>query len=203
MVDAARAEGVRHFVFSSVLHAITRDLVQQEIKREIEELLVSSGLQFTILQPANDMMPLKLLPAFEEGVFRLSWSLDRWQTMVDLDDVTDVAVKVRGEPHLHFAATYELAGSCRYTGHEIGVIISRVLGRTVAVERVTGEDDLRAFFGANADVASGKYDHQLRVFRAISAYYSSNDFVGNPNALRWPLGREPTDYEQFVRKEYN
>jgi len=36
IVDAARAEGVRHFVFSSVLHAITTDLVQHEIKRDIE-----------------------------------------------------------------------------------------------------------------------------------------------------------------------
>ena len=39
--------------FSSVLHAITTDLIQHELKRDIEEHLVSSGLEFTILQPAN------------------------------------------------------------------------------------------------------------------------------------------------------
>ncbi|MGO9906747.1 MAG: SDR family oxidoreductase [Solirubrobacteraceae bacterium] len=39
VVDAARAEGVRHLVFSSVLHAITADLVQHEIKRDIDEPL--------------------------------------------------------------------------------------------------------------------------------------------------------------------
>jgi uncharacterized protein YbjT (DUF2867 family) len=53
VVDAARAEGVKHLVFSSVLHAITTDLVQHEIKRDIEEHLLSSGLEFTILQPAT------------------------------------------------------------------------------------------------------------------------------------------------------
>ncbi|HEY0934871.1 MAG TPA: NmrA family NAD(P)-binding protein [Trebonia sp.] len=42
VVDAARAAGVRHFVFSSVLHAIITDLVQHEIKRDIEEHLISS-----------------------------------------------------------------------------------------------------------------------------------------------------------------
>ena len=47
VVDAARAEGVKHLVFSSVLHAITTDLVQHEIKRDIEEHLLSSGLEFT------------------------------------------------------------------------------------------------------------------------------------------------------------
>jgi len=35
VVDAARAQGVEHFVFSSVLHAITTDLVQHEIKRDV------------------------------------------------------------------------------------------------------------------------------------------------------------------------
>ena len=83
IVDSARAEGVRHLVFSSVLHAITTDLVQHKIKRDIEEHLLSSGLEFTILQPSNYMLPLKLQPAFEKGVFELSWSLSavsRWWT---------------------------------------------------------------------------------------------------------------------------
>jgi hypothetical protein len=30
VIDAARTAGVRHFVFSSVLHAITTDLIQHE-----------------------------------------------------------------------------------------------------------------------------------------------------------------------------
>ena len=50
-IDAAKAEGVKHFVFSSVLHAVLTDLVQHEIKRDVEEYLLSSGLEFTILQP--------------------------------------------------------------------------------------------------------------------------------------------------------
>src|SRR3546814_12600887 len=71
MIDAAKKAGVAHFVFSSVLHAITTDLVQHEIKRDIEEHLLSSGLDFTILQPANYMAPWRLPSAFREGVFRL------------------------------------------------------------------------------------------------------------------------------------
>lgn len=88
-IDAARAAGVQHFVFSSVLHAIITDLVQHEIKRDLEEYLVSSGMEFTILQPANYMLRHRLMPAFTEGVFRLSWALDRYQSMVDLGDVTE------------------------------------------------------------------------------------------------------------------
>ncbi len=77
LVDAARAEGVQHFVFSSVLHSIVTDLVQHTIKRDVEEHLLASDLEFTILQPSNYMLPLKLRPAFSRNVFELSWSLDR------------------------------------------------------------------------------------------------------------------------------
>jgi uncharacterized protein YbjT (DUF2867 family) len=83
VVDAARAHGVQHFVFSSVLHAITTDLIQHGIKRDIEEHLLSSRLEFTILQPTNYMAQNKLKPVFEQGIFQLSWSLDRRQSLVD------------------------------------------------------------------------------------------------------------------------
>lgn len=67
IIDAAQAEGVDHFVMSSVLHAITTDLVQHEVKRDIEEHLLSSGLEFTILQPTNYMLAHRLKPAVERG----------------------------------------------------------------------------------------------------------------------------------------
>lgn len=199
MVDAARAAGVDHVVLSSVLHAITTDLVHHEIKRDIEEHLLSSGLEYTILQPANYMLPLKLRPAFEQGVFRLSWSLDRRQSMVDLGDVAEVAAKVLIEGAPHWAATYELVGPGRHTGHEIGAIVARVVGRPIAVEEIDGDTYLKAWFG---DVDPADFPHQARVLRSISARYSAHDFLGNPNVLTWLLGRPPTSYETFVRSQY-
>ena len=198
MVDAARAAGVGHFVFSSVLHAITTDLIQHEIKRDLEEHLLSSGMQFTILQPANYMLPHRLTSVFEEDVFRLSWSLDRRQSMVDLDDVADVAALVLTKPECHAAATYELAGPGTYTGHDIGQLLSRVLGRPIQVERMDAEAFIRARMG---DSDPSALERQLRMIRAIEARYSSHDFIGNPNVLTWLLGRPPTTFEAFVRKE--
>src|ERR1700684_772757 len=199
IVDAARAEGVRHFVFSSVLHAIITDLVQHEIKRDIEEHLLSSGLEFTILQPANYMLPLKLRPVFERGVFELSWSLDRRQSLVDLGDVTDVACMALLDSERHAGATYELASPGRYTAYELGDIISRVLGRPIVVREIDADTYLKAWV---ADADPQQVTHQIRVLRAISARYSSHDFVGNPNVLTWLLGRPPTTFEEYVRQQY-
>ena len=199
MVDAARAAGVDHFVFSSVLHAITTDLIQHEIKRDVEEHLLSSGLEFTILQPSNYMLAHRLTSVFEEGVFRLPWSLDRGQSMVDLGDVTDVAALVLSHPERHAAATYELAGPGRFTAHDIGQLLSAVTGRPVAVERLDLEAFVLARFGSGDPET---LQHQLRTSRAIEARYSNHDFLGNPNVLAWLLGRPPTSFEQFARTEY-
>lgn len=199
MIDAARAEGVGHFVFSSVLHAIASDLIQHEIKRDIEEHLLSSGLEYTILQPANYMLASRMKAVFEEGVFRLAWSLDRRQSMVDLDDVTDVVALVLSDPERHAAATYELVGPGHFTAYEIGAVASKVVGREITVECFDVEVFVRERFGTLDPVA---LQHMLRMNRAIATYYSHHDFVGNSNVLSFLLGRPATTFEEFVRREY-
>jgi uncharacterized protein YbjT (DUF2867 family) len=199
-VDAARAAGVQHFVFSSVLHAIITDLVQHEIKRDLEEHLISSGLEFTILQPANYMMRHRLKPAFTKGVFLLSWALDRYQSMVDLGDVTEVAAAVLAESDHHAGATYELVAPGRYTAHDLAEIISKVAGREIIAEQIDSEVFLKASLGADTLT---QFPYQARVSRAISERYSSHDFIGNPNVLTWLLGREPTTFEQFTQKAFD
>ncbi len=199
-VDAARAAGVRHFVFSSVLHPIITDLIQHEIKRDIEEHLLSSGLEFTILQPSNYMLPMRLRPVFENGVFPLSWSLDRYQSMVDLDDVAEVAAAVLADSAHHAGATYELVAPGRYTAYDLARITSGVLGRQVAVEQIEPAIFLKQFLGV-ADLS--QFPYQTSVSRAISMRYSNHDFVGNSNVLAWLLGRPPTTWEQFVRRQFD
>ncbi len=199
MIDAARAANVGHFVFSSVLHAIATDLIQHEIKRDQEEHLLSSGLEFTILQPTNYMLPHRVWPVFAGEPFRLAWSLDRRQSMVDLEDITDVAALVLGEPKRHAGATYELAAPGRFTAYDIGGVLSKVLGREIGVEQMDTEAFVRARFG---DGDPAVLDYQLRVIRAISAHYSRHDFLGNPNVLSWLLARPPTSFEDFVRREH-
>lgn len=199
-VDAARSAGVKHFVFSSVLHAIITDLVQHEIKRDIEEHLLSSGLEFTILHPANYMMPHRLLPAFEQGIFRLSWALDRYQSMVDVGDVAEVAAIVLADTDRHAGATYELVAPGRYTAHDLAKIISGVLGREITAQQVDSGTFLKQLLGAE-DLSP--FPYTVQASQAISARYSNHDFIGNSNVLRWLLGRQPTTFEQFVHRQFD
>ncbi|MFC8231353.1 NmrA family NAD(P)-binding protein [Streptomyces sp. NPDC057287] len=197
-IDAAREAGVKHFVFSSVLHAILTDLTQHEVKRDLEEHLLSSGIEFTILQPANYMLRHRLKPAVEQGLFRLSWALDRYQSMVDLSDVAEVAAAVLADSGRHAGATYELVAPGRYTALDIATVISDVLGREVAAERIDADQFTAASLGADHEIC---FPYHTGAARAISKRYSSHDFIGNPNVLTWLLGREPTSFKDFVQRE--
>jgi hypothetical protein len=35
----------------------------------------------------------------------------------------------------------------------------------------------------------------------MNAHYDNHGLIGNPNVLRWILGREPNDFAGFVRRE--
>lgn len=211
VVEAAEAAGVRHLVFSSVLHANIGDLIQHRIKLAIEERVVLSKLNFTILQPTNYMLPAWFKPVFQSGVFRLWWSMERRQSLIALEDCADAATKVVCEGSKHYGATYELSSADCLTGFEISDTIARVTGRPIKAEEVAAEEFFfkhRQLPAVEARRASGQsvrpedFAHELEVFRAIGECYGRHDFVGNPNVLTWLLGRKPTSVEDYVRKEY-
>ena len=194
-IDAAKGAGVTHFVFSSVLHPILTDLVQHEIKRDIEEHLISSGLEYTILQPTIYMAPRRFGPVLATGELKVGWALDRLQSLVDIGDVTDVAAAVLTDGDVHKGATYELVGPGRYTAHDMGAVLSEVLERPIAVREVDAETYLAGLFGQRDP---SEIPHEVSVARSLRARYSSHDFTGNPNVLTWLLGRAPTTFAQFV-----
>ena len=42
---------------------------------------------------------------------------------------------------------------------------------------------------------------RIEVMTKMNAHYDAHGLVGNPNVLRWLLGREPTRFAEFVRRE--
>jgi uncharacterized protein YbjT (DUF2867 family) len=208
VIDAAIAAGVRHLVYSSVLHPIITDLLQHATKRDVEERLVSSPVNFTILQPADYMQFLVPPSTYETGELVMAWSIDTRQSAIDLDDLAIVAAKVLLEGEPHYGATYELAGPGCFDGHELARTIARVSGREVTLRRIsveefvqaTAEDNLRTV-NADADREPG-IAFQMRMLRALGTWYERHDFVGNANVLTMLLGRTPTTLEQFVAKDH-
>lgn len=198
MVRQAREAGVRHFVFSSVLHPILTGLTQHVHKREIEECLLESGLNFTILQPADYMQASIGGYSAHGDTYALGWVLERRQSLVDLNDVAEVVTKVLVEGEVHHGATYELCSADCLTAHEIAQALSEATGRTVTARMIPwSEKAYRAFFRTD-DLDSVRYG--VAAFETLNGWYDRFDFVGNSNVLRMLLGREPTRYAEFARR---
>ena len=140
VIEAAERAGVKHLVFSSVLHAIEDRLIQHRSKLAIEQRIIVSKLNWTILQPTNYMLPAWSYPVFKTEVFRLWWSLDRRQSLIVLDDYAEVAAKVILEGARHHAATYELSSGDCLTAYEIADRFASITGRPIRAEEVTADE---------------------------------------------------------------
>lgn len=200
MVAAAKKAGVQHFIYSSVLHPILTGLLQHERKRDVEEKLLESGLNFTIVQPADFFQTVQYRHAFATGEFKLVWGGDKRQSLVDLNDVAEVVAKIILEGPAHYGATYELSSPDCLSPREIADQIAGVTGKPVKVVVDEVDDFLTTWFGDaySREAMASEY----KTFKALSDWYWTYDFVGNPNVLGWLLGRPPTSFGEFLLSEY-
>ena len=190
-IGEARKAGVEHFIYHSVLHPQTERMNHHWQKLRVEEMLLESGLPFTILQPAPYMQ--NLLASWENiveaGVLRVPYSINSKFSFVDLEDVAEAVQVILTEPE-HANATYELTGTSPMSHVEVAEILSRLLNRDVRAEKEEiGEWRLRA---------KGMSDDAVANLVRMFEYYDEWGLVGNPNVLRWLLKREPASLEKFV-----
>lgn len=96
LIDQAKAHGVQHFVFISVLGADRgyEDAPVFKAKRAVERYLQGSGLNYTILRPAG--LASNLLPLAERfrqtGIYLLIGDPKNRTSIVSTDDLARIAV---------------------------------------------------------------------------------------------------------------
>ena len=195
MLAAARDAGVELFVYHSVLHPQTEGMPHHWRKLRVEEMLLESGLPFTILQPAAYMQNVQAAWSSirEQGIYPVPYAAETRTSLVDLADVAEVARKVLTEPG-HEHATYQLSSPDALSPLDIARILTQVLEREVRVEVIPREvwrDRARA---------SGLDDERIATLRKMFDYYADYGFRGSPRVLEWLLGRPPTRFVDYARR---
>ena len=191
VIDAAVRAGVEHVVLMSVTHPQLEPLLNHQSKLAVERHLLGSRLPFTILQPMHYMQAVDVPECVDGGVFRQPFSLERPLSFVDLADVGAAVATVLSAPEQHRWATYEVCGSDTLSAHEVARVLSEVGGAGVRAEQVPME----------AVLPAGAPDHTIDGFIRLFNHYDRYGILGNPNVLRWLLGREPTTFVEYVRRE--
>ena len=193
LIAAATHLGASRLVYHSVLHPQIEAMPHHWDKLRVEEMLLSSALDFTILQPAAYMQNLIGMwrGIVEDSVLRVPYPAGTRLSLVDLDDVAEVAARALTEDG-HVGATYELIGTAPLSQTEIATAIGAVLNRDIGVEAdsvETWEARVRA---------AGMGEHQRVTLAAMFRYYAQHGLIGNPQTLRWLLGRAPNNLAHFV-----
>jgi uncharacterized protein YbjT (DUF2867 family) len=194
VVAAARRAGVRHFVQFSVTHPQLEPLLNHQAKLAVERIVLLSRMPFTILQPMHYMQNIDVGRVVADGQLRQPYSLESRLAHVDLEDVAEVAANVVGEPHHHYA-TYELCGRDLWNAYELAQIIAAEAGRSVTAVRVDVPPPADV-----GDVASEDDDHRHDAMFRLFDHYGRYGITGNPNVLRWLLGRPPTGFDEYARR---
>jgi len=194
IVNAAQSANVERFVFHSVLHPQIEAMPHHWLKMRVEELLFESGLPFTIIQPTIYMQNiLANWNQIENGIYPIPYAPETRLSMVDLDDVAQVAAKVLTEAG-HQNAVYELVGVAAVSQTEVAKILSEQLHRPVTVKQIPLEEWER-----NART-SGIGEYQVTTLLKMFRYYERFGFAGSPNVLTYLLQRKPTLLEDFVKR---
>ena len=198
MIRSAQKNHLKHFVYHSVLHPQVEAMPHHWKKMRVEDQIFKIKMPFTILQPAAYMQNVLgyLDDMLKTGEYRIPYSTSSRTSMIDLNDLAEVVVKVLSEPG-HENAIYELVSSDALSALDVATLVASVTGKLIlagTLDRANWEKDAR-----KAGLSDYAVDTLLKMFQ----YYEEYDFIGNSNQLTWLLGREPSSFKQFFRQAYN
>lgn len=190
MVDAAKRARIGKFVFSSVIHP-ANGLANHASKLPVEEALLRSGLDYTILYPATLFQ--NIAPAWpavvQSGMFAEPFSNTVRLARVDYRDVAEVAAEALTGDRLAYGS-FELAADGMHNRIEIAAVMSAVLGRPIAPVELGFEE----WVAVAKPPFQGEALRQLaRVFESYSTFGSAS----NSLTLRAILGREPRSLHRY------
>lgn len=196
-INAARSAKVEHFVYHSVLHSVLQDLPHHQKKLMVEEIVINSGIPYTIIQPAafmqNILQGWKLLS--EEGIFeqRFFTSKETRICMIDLTDLAEAVSIILTKPG-YTGATYELCGPENLSLADMLAAFKQNFGREVKAQTTPME------LWAAQLKKHGLGDYQINTLFTMFKHYNEHGFIGNPNVLTWILGRRPNDFASFIHR---
>ncbi|MBW6473166.1 MAG: NmrA family NAD(P)-binding protein [Anaerolineaceae bacterium] len=198
MIQAAQKNHLKHFVYHSVLHPQVEAMPHHWKKMRVEDQLFRISMPFTILQPAAYMQNVLgyLDKMLKTGEYRIPYSTSSRSSMIDLDDLAEIVVKVLTEEG-HENAIYELCSHEALSALDVATVVAGVTGKLIlasTLDRADWEKDARR---------AGLSDYAVGTLLKMFQYYEEYDFIGNSNQLTWLLGREPNSFLTFFRQAYN
>jgi uncharacterized protein YbjT (DUF2867 family) len=194
-VSAAKNAGVGRFIYYSVMHPLRREVRHHRLKLDTEEMLIESGLPYSIVQPMRYMQHLEPIwkKVMDDGVHAMPFNTHVKFNVVDLLDLAEATARITVEDGWLYG-TFELAGPEPLSQADMADIITKVTGRLVEAAQVpiSGLKEKARAGGASED--------RVEQMVIMNEHYDAFGFLGNPRILELILGRKANSYENYVRR---
>jgi NAD(P)H dehydrogenase (quinone) len=197
IINLCKSLKVNRIIYHSVLHAQVSTMPHHWQKMQVEELLFTSSLDYTILQPTAYMQNiLGYKDSINSGIYPIPYPISSKISLVDLSDVADVASKIITESN-HLYAIYELVGTFPLSQIEVAEKLSYYLNKNVLPKELTIHD------WENSPAIKNMPEFTKNTLKSMFHYYAEHGLAGNNHVLSWLLGRAPNTLEQFLKRDYS
>lgn len=157
VVDAAKAAGVVHIIYTSAPHADTSSLVLAPEHKATEELIRASGIAFTILR--NNWYTENYLGDLEQaratGEIVSSAGAGRVASASRADYAAAAAVVATSTGHE--GASYELSGDVAWDFTDLAAAVSQIVGRPVSYRPVSPDERLGGLVAVGVDEPTAQF----------------------------------------------
>jgi NAD(P)H dehydrogenase (quinone) len=194
VVNAARASGVKHIIYTSVLKASETLKFTAGIDHyHTETFLKESGIPYTFFRHTFyiEVLPMLFGGALESG----QWYYAADNAKVNFAARTDMAegiANVTIAPAQHANKIYEIAGNQSYTFNEIAGVLSKTVGKTVSYIPIPVEALREGMKQAGVPEA------YIPMYASIAEAIVAGELDIKDNSLEKLLQRKPVTLEEYL-----
>jgi NADH dehydrogenase len=191
LIDAAKATGVKQFIYTSFSGNLDRDFPLRNAKRAVEQHLKESGLVFTILRPSM-FMEVWLSPAVGFDAANTKATIygtgDQPIAWITIKDVARFAVESLTNPAAR-NKVLELGGPQNLSPHQVIKLFEKAKGKTFEVTYVSPEALQAQYDGAT--------DPMQKSFIGLMTCYAAGDPI-EMGAIQKSFGFRLTPVKEHI-----
>jgi NAD(P)H dehydrogenase (quinone) len=194
VVDAAKANGVKHIIYTSVLKASEKLKFKPGIDHyHTENFLKESGIAYTVFRNTFyiDVLPMLLGGALESGQWYYAAGNGK-ANFAARTDMAEALANVVTATASHANKIYEIAGSQSYTFHEIADVLTQITGKTIIYIPIPLEGLKEGMKQAGVPEA------YIPMYASIAEGISVGDLDSQDATLEKLLQRKPVGLKEYL-----
>ena len=196
VVNAAKAAGVKHIIYTSVLKAADNLKFFPGIDHfHTEAMLKKSGISYTVFRNTYyvEVLPMLLGGAMESG----QWYYAAGDAKVNFAsrlDMAEAIANVTLNPSQHANKIYEITSGQSYSFPEIATVLSKVAGKTVSYIPIP-LDALK-----EGMKQAGVPELHIPMYASIAEGIAAGEMDATDSSLEKLLQRKPADLKEYLPK---